>query len=300
MRFDSLKTFISVADSGSYTAASKKLYVSVTAIMKQIHTMEAYLGLQLFERSSSGVTLTAAGKSMYEDSKHILDIFERAVFRAKEIDKFERHDVNIGFYQRNSNDIFMNYWFKLFHDYPNLNINLITVENALNGDHLLTRELNKRFDFSIGIYDSYDKLENYDYLELCKYKMCCSFSRFHPLAKKEKINFSDLYGSTLMIIKPGISPVCDLIRREIENNHPQIRIENLSRLYDVEDLNLCSRTDKVITNVECYKEMHPALVTVPLEYEYYISYGLFWSKDASQDIKSFAEEIRAMKEEESK
>ena len=38
-----LETFIAVADAGSFTRAAEKLYISSTAVIKQINTLEAYL-----------------------------------------------------------------------------------------------------------------------------------------------------------------------------------------------------------------------------------------------------------------
>ena len=38
-----IKTFITVADCGSFTLASSKLYISPTAVMKQINTLESRL-----------------------------------------------------------------------------------------------------------------------------------------------------------------------------------------------------------------------------------------------------------------
>lgn len=46
-----LRTFLTVADCGSFTKASEKLFISATAIMKQMNTLEAQLQLQLIQRS---------------------------------------------------------------------------------------------------------------------------------------------------------------------------------------------------------------------------------------------------------
>lgn len=58
-----LRTFLTVADCGSFTKASEKLFISATAIMKQMNTLEAHLQLQLIQRSPNGITLTSAGGS---------------------------------------------------------------------------------------------------------------------------------------------------------------------------------------------------------------------------------------------
>ena len=46
-----LDTFIAVADSGSFTKAADSLYISPTAVMKQMNTLEKDLNLVLMERT---------------------------------------------------------------------------------------------------------------------------------------------------------------------------------------------------------------------------------------------------------
>lgn len=60
-----LDTFIAVVDCGSFTKAAEKLYISSTAVMKQINTLEKRLDLKLIDRSPTGVSLTPAGKIIY-------------------------------------------------------------------------------------------------------------------------------------------------------------------------------------------------------------------------------------------
>lgn len=59
-----LETFLCVVESGSFSKAADKLYVSAPAVIKQINSLERSLGLQLFERTHRGLKVTTAGKSM--------------------------------------------------------------------------------------------------------------------------------------------------------------------------------------------------------------------------------------------
>ena len=56
-----LTSFVCVADSGSFNQAAEKLYISSTAVIKQINSLEKHLDLKLFERTNHGIRLTAAG-----------------------------------------------------------------------------------------------------------------------------------------------------------------------------------------------------------------------------------------------
>ena len=77
-----LETFIAVADAGSFSKAGERLYITSTAVIKQINTLEKRMQVRLFDRSNKGVTLTRAGESFYKDAKHILQYMDDSVQRA--------------------------------------------------------------------------------------------------------------------------------------------------------------------------------------------------------------------------
>lgn len=68
-----VKIFMAVAESGSFSKAPEKLFVTPTAIMKQINTLEDRLGISLFVRTNHGLKLTAAGESFLQDAKYMAE-----------------------------------------------------------------------------------------------------------------------------------------------------------------------------------------------------------------------------------
>lgn len=78
-----LDAFIAAADFGSITKAAESLYLSPTAVMKQINQLEAHLNLTLFQRTNKGLILTEAGKSLYEDTKYVIQYSKDAIVRAQ-------------------------------------------------------------------------------------------------------------------------------------------------------------------------------------------------------------------------
>lgn len=67
-----LETFLTVADSGSFNKAAEKLYITPTAVIKQINLLETSIDVKLFDRTHRGLRLTKAGKSLYQDTKYII------------------------------------------------------------------------------------------------------------------------------------------------------------------------------------------------------------------------------------
>ena len=78
-----LDTFIAVADCGSFTKASQQLYISPTAIMKQMNALENHLELKLIERTPSGVQLTSSGEIIYRNAKFMIDYSCKSIAEAK-------------------------------------------------------------------------------------------------------------------------------------------------------------------------------------------------------------------------
>lgn len=61
---NAVRAFDAAARLGSYVEASKALHVTQPAIGRHVKLLEDWLGVQLFERTSRGVTLTLAGRSI--------------------------------------------------------------------------------------------------------------------------------------------------------------------------------------------------------------------------------------------
>ena len=46
-----LDTFLCVVEAGSFSKAAEQLYISAPAVIKQINSLEASLGMKLFDRT---------------------------------------------------------------------------------------------------------------------------------------------------------------------------------------------------------------------------------------------------------
>ncbi len=72
MELYQLRGFAAVADLAHLTRAAEKLHISQPALSAQIKALEDELGVTLFERSASGMTLTAAGRRLLPEATGIL------------------------------------------------------------------------------------------------------------------------------------------------------------------------------------------------------------------------------------
>ena len=100
-----------------------------------------------------------------------------------------------------------------------------------------------------------------------------------------------------MMVKQGDSGVNDFIRNDLQRYHPRIHIEDTPQFYDLSVFNRCAETGKVLLTIECWQEVHPGLVSVPVNWDYSIPYGLLYSFDAPEDVLRFVERVKALRNE---
>jgi len=77
-KFAALKAFVSVAEHQGFAAAARERGQSRSAVNRTVVVLEDELGVQLFNRTTRQVSLTAEGVSFYERAKSILSALEEA------------------------------------------------------------------------------------------------------------------------------------------------------------------------------------------------------------------------------
>ncbi len=95
METDQLKSFISVASTLSFSEAARRNYISQPAISHHIESLELQFGVKLFERSTRGVTLTAAGAEFLPCAMEILNALQKAEQSMYKIQASYTETINI-------------------------------------------------------------------------------------------------------------------------------------------------------------------------------------------------------------
>lgn len=291
-----LTTFITVTDCGSFSKAAEWLYISPTAVMKQMNSLETHLNLTLIERTPSGIHLTAAGKAIYRDAKFLIDYSQKAIANAYSVAHAADTTFCVGTSLLNPAKPFMDLWYSVNKEFPEYKLHLVPFEDNHDGILSEIKKLGEKFDFLIGVCDSKAWLSLCRFLPLGRYKKMIAVSREHSLAAKKRITLKDLYGQTLMMVCRGDSGVNDFIRNDLEKNHPQIQIEDTPPFYDLSVFNRCAETGNVLLTIECWQDVHPGLVSLPVDWDYSIPYGLLYSVDAPKDVLHFVDIVAARQE----
>ena len=89
-----LRTFVTIADTGSYTRASEQLFLTQPALSLQIKRLEEQLGQRLLTRQGRQTVVTDAGSVLLNYARQILHLNEEAIARLSVADTEGR--VRIG------------------------------------------------------------------------------------------------------------------------------------------------------------------------------------------------------------
>lgn len=289
-----LKAFVCAADCGSFTKAAEKLFISPTAVMKQINALEEHLGLRLLERTPQGVRLTPSGEVIYKDAKFLFDYSKRSVDSARRCLEAGGRVFRVGTSLLNPARPFMDLWYRVGRQFPDYKLQLVPFEDDHDGILGEIGALGEKFDFLMAVCDSKLWLDKCSLLPLGRCKKMVAVSRDHRLAGRERLKISDLYGETLMMVKAGDSANNDRIRADLTRDHPAIRIEDTPRFYDISVFNRCAQTGNVLLILDCWQEVHPALVSIPVDWDYSLPYGLLYALEPTEDVARF---IRAVQSE---
>ncbi|TWD87905.1 DNA-binding transcriptional LysR family regulator [Neobacillus bataviensis] len=282
-------TFIQVADCGSFSKAAEKLFISTVSVMKQINALESDIGVKLLERTNQGVFLTAAGSSIYHDAKQMIQASDSAIQRARQIAGEEQYVIRVGTSLLRPSKILIDLWSKIDGGNLPFQIKIVPFEDDMTST---VASLGKEIDCFVGPCGSIQWMKQYNVHLLGMNQCCIAVSRKHRLAKKKLLKWEDLYGETLMLVKRGEALVLDRLRDEIEAKHPEIHIIDTPNFYDADVFNKCEQMNYVMETLDIWAEVHPSLVTIPVEWDYEIPFGIVYANEPSKAFMAFIDTIK--------
>ena len=73
-------------------------------------------------------------------------------------------------------------------------------------------------------------------------------------------------------------------------------IADAPQFYDIEVFNQCEQSQNLMVTIECWKDVHPALVTLPVDWDHPIPYGILYAKEPDADVTHFIETVKKAQE----
>lgn len=289
-----LDTFVCVADNGSFTKAAEKLYISSTAVMKQINQLEKQLDIRLVERTHHGIRLTKAGESVYHDARFMIQYARKAIVNARSLAINDEQDecyytFCVGTSLLRPCNELVELWNHIREQFPQYRLHLNPFEDSAIMD--VVTELGTHYDFILSPY------MDASWATVCGFAPlgdCCggyAVPLGHRLAKRRSISAEDLHGETVMMARRGMSPTEDETRDMLEHEHPQVRIEDVQDAYTIDTFNRCERNGYILSTLDCWRDVHPGLVTIPADWRPHQPYGILYPLNAPSDTLAVLEAL---------
>src|SRR5271163_3966532 len=94
-RFENARVFAAVIEAGGFTRAAERLGLSRAATSKHVQQLEQRLGARLLNRTTRRVSVTAAGRTFYEQCRRILAELDEAERAAGELHNEPRGELRV-------------------------------------------------------------------------------------------------------------------------------------------------------------------------------------------------------------
>lgn len=194
MNFTNLQYFRTVAEELNFTKAAQKLYISQQSLSNHIKRLEDEYQVLLFNRTPN-LTLTEAGKSLYENSIKILTAKANAVAELNDIRDFKSSQISIGIHQARAHGDFSQILKKYHETYPQVKINLFEGTHQVLAEELKkqTIDLAMCVEFPPNDFLSIKLYNDRQYIVMSReiYEKYCDFSL--DVCNREKAGTFDLF-----------------------------------------------------------------------------------------------------------
>lgn len=288
-----LEAFTKAAELGSFSKAANALFITPSSLIQQINLLESHLGITLFHRSARGVTLTDAGKSIYEDAKNIIHLSKIAVERAKAVDNRSGNTIRVGTSLFTKCRYLTDIWSRAVNQYPDIKVELVAQKSIVAMTSEPMADMGINYDLQEGIYLEGLFNGKCNFFELFPAKISISVPQGNSLFSKENISIKDLYGEKIMMTSRGHSPGFDSIRDILSQKETEIKIID-TEYYDINIFATCELNNHLMVTLDIWSDIYPSMKTISLDTDYFVPYGLLYSLHPTDEVGHIIETAKDM------
>jgi DNA-binding transcriptional LysR family regulator len=140
-----LRYLCAVADWHGFNRAARALHTSQSSISAQIRDLEREIGVTLFNRAQSRVSLTPAGEKFLEEARRLVAGADRAVDVAQRTARGEIGSLSIGFVVWGTGAFFPNVIREFRELYPGVQVSLMEARSVTQSEALLEGTIDVAF-----------------------------------------------------------------------------------------------------------------------------------------------------------
>ena len=183
-----IRYFIATANAGQVSRASMDINVSQSAITTAIKALEETIGASLFDRHSSGVSLTYEGNLFLEHGKYIIESVEEAIRIPRRMREDVKGSVNLAVSYTISGYFLPPFLARFNRAFPNININLSEADRAGIEEGLITGG----FDLAVMLTSNIVNHEELSHDTLWKSRRRLWVDAHHKFLKQDSVTMQDI------------------------------------------------------------------------------------------------------------
>ena len=274
-----LNTFLKVAESRSFNKAAESLFVSASAVIQQINSLERDLGVKLFLRSRRGLQLTAAGEYLAGEAQEYVQRGEQIRARLQELDS-EKPCIVVGTTIEEKCRLLYDLWI-LFPGSTRYDIRLEVASNRL--------EMPRQAQLVESVLDGAAWQRGWQFLEFFRSPLQCAVVRDHPLARKKCVTLQDLRENGVVFIDRSANGESDRLREVLIREG--IPFESRPEWYGSLVWE-CSIQKRILLVPSCWNDIIVDLILVPCEIDVPVPYGFFYRENPPAPLAEFLAFVR--------
>ena len=197
IRLQDFDLFLAVAKYGSFTKAGEKKYVTQSWVSKRMNLLEEELGLQLFLRNSSRMSLTPAGQYLKGRLENTFAYLMDSLYEANRIQTGVSGSLRIGTLEWANNVVFSPLQ-NFIKKNPHISVEVLCQQFSEFRTQLNDDNLDVIFTME---YDNISFLEtSIESMRLCPAQIMVYVSVENPLSKKEFVEIEDLQSQEMLML----------------------------------------------------------------------------------------------------
>ena len=207
-----LRYFLMIAREGTISGAAAALHVSQPSLSRQMQELERDLGVQLFERGSRHITLTAPGMRLRKRAEEIVDLVGRTEDEFRLSANTLAGEVRIGSGETPAMGLLADIMADFVDAYPLVRFSLFSG----NAENVSERLDTGRIDF--GVFIGHADLSRYEFLQLPAQDRWGAFMRDDdPLTTHNAVTPADLAGRPLIFSEQASREMGAWFHRDLDD-----------------------------------------------------------------------------------
>jgi len=191
-----LKAFLSAAEHLNFSEAAKHLHISQPTVSHHIKAIENEMGVELFERSSHGLTLTEAGRLLLPWARKIINqTIEMQEVMTSLQDGIVGH-LRIACSTTAGKYVLPQLAARFCQRYPRIRVSIL----ACMPEHITNRLLEREADLGVVSYEAVD--QGVEYQEFFSDSINLVVPRDHPFALRPNIEPYELINEQIIMREP--------------------------------------------------------------------------------------------------